>query len=247
MKKTFLLFTFLCISFSAKSQVIISLVFGDMLNSENVEFGLDGGWTLTNIDNLNESKSNSTWNLGFYFDFKLKKNPSWMINTGVLVKSTMGAEDIPVYHLDNPDLDNSFTEGSVTRQLSYFNVPIMMKYQFKNHIYIKAGTQLGLRYRAKDVFTSSVDDGDLSYTIDVLKQTHPLDAGLAIGTGYRLMGGSGMNIGMQYYYGLVDIMIDDNTPNQYNRALYINVGIPIGKGKAAEKAKKETELKQEPH
>jgi hypothetical protein len=51
------------------------------------------------------------------------------------------------------------------------------------------------------------------------------------------MGGNGMNIGLQYYLGLVDVVIDDASPKQYNRSLYLNVGIPIGKGKAAKKAK----------
>jgi hypothetical protein len=47
------------------------------------------------------------------------------------------------------------------------------------------------------------------------------------------MKGKGMNIGIRYYYGLVDIMIDDTKPNQFNRSLYFTVGIPIGK-KASE-------------
>ena len=60
-------------------------------------------------------------------------------------------------------------------------------------------------------------------------------AGAAIGLGYRLMGGNGMNIGLQYYQGLIDISVDDQGPNQYNSAFYANVGIPIGKGKAQKK------------
>jgi hypothetical protein len=42
------------------------------------------------------------------------------------------------------------------------------------------------------------------------------------------MKGNGMNFGLQYYYGLIDITIDDATANQYNRNLYLTVGIPIG-------------------
>jgi len=241
MKKSSLLLVFLFISCSVNSQVIISLVFGDLLNSDKVEFGLDGGWVLSDIQNQNGADNKSGFNLGFYFDLKLPKNPSWMINTGVLVKSPMGAEGIPVYFLNIPDLDNAFSGGSVTRKLSYFNVPIMMKYQFKNHFYMKGGALLGLLYKAKDEFVSSINDGDLSYTVDIRKQLHPIDAGLAVGVGYRLMKGNGMNIGIQYYQGMIDTTIDDATSNQYNRAFYLNAGIPIGKGKAAERAKKKAE------
>jgi hypothetical protein len=165
------------------------------------------------------------------------KDPSWFVSTGVRVKSTMGAEGIAVYSLNNENLDNVFATGSITRKLNYFNVPVMMKYMFKNHLYAQAGIQLGLKYRSTDQFINTVvDDEDLSYKVDIKNQYHPLDGGLCAGLGYRLIGGNGMNIGVQYYYGLVDVRISDASPDEFNRTLYVNVGIPIGKGKAAAKA-----------
>ena len=65
-----------------------------------------------------------------------------------------------------------------------------------------------------------------------------LDAGLAIGAGYRLIKGNGMNIGLQYYLGLVDIRVDDSTPDQFNRVLYLTAGIPIGKNAKRKKLTK---------
>jgi hypothetical protein len=70
---------------------------------------------------------------------------------------------------------------------------------------------------------------DLLYKLKIKDRYHPLDAGLMAGVGYRLLGG--MNLTVCYYYGLVDITVDDSTPNQYNRCLYFMVGIPIGAGK----------------
>jgi len=216
------------------SQVLISLLFGDKLNSGKVEFGLDGGLTMSDIRGLDGAKFRNGFNLGFYFDIKMK-NPAWMINTGVLVKSPMGAKDLPVYATGDQNLDEAFEGGKRSINLRYFNVPIMMKYQFRNHLYVKAGTQLGLLNKAFDEFTQSVEGGDLEYTIKNRDNYHPIDAGLAVGLGYRLMGGNGMNIGLQYYHGLIDISVDDQGPNQYNSAFYANVGIPIGKGKAQKK------------
>jgi hypothetical protein len=150
----------------------------------------------------------------------------------------MGADDLPVYSLGNPDLDNSFKGGKVTRKIKYFNLPIMMKYNFKNHFYVKAGAQIGLRYQAFDEFKNSItDDDDLNYKVEIKDDFHPLDAGLAMGLGYRLMRGNGMNIGIQYYYGLVDVVIDDSSPSQFNRSLYVTVGIPIGKKKKTDQDK----------
>jgi hypothetical protein len=38
-----------------------------------------------------------------------------------------------------------------------------------------------------------------------------------------------MNLGINYYLGLIDITRD--ATNQFNRSLYLSVGIPIGAGK----------------
>ena len=229
MKKLLLIPSFLLFAVVSHSQILISILLGDKLNTGKIEFGLEGGANWSTINNLEGAKNLIGFNLGFYFDIKLK-NPSWMVSTGVIVKSPMGAEDLPLYSLNNKYLDSSFVGGSVTRKLRYFNVPIMMKYQFKNHMFMRGGIMLGLRSKAFDVFTNSVnDDDDLEYKIDIKKQFHPIDGGFALGIGYRLMKGNGMNLNLQYYHGLVNIIIPDSSPNQYNRVLYLTAGIPIGK------------------
>ncbi|MBL0737524.1 PorT family protein [Flavobacterium sp. GN10] len=243
MKKILLIvFTFSCIS-SAQSQVLISLIFGDKLNSEFLEFGLEGGANFSTISNMGSSALNPGFNLGFYFDLRSRKNPAWMINTGVIVKSPMGAKDIPVYSLNDENLDNTFAGGSVNREIRYFNVPILIKYQFKNNIYLKGGPQFGLLAKAFDEFKNEINKDDVVYKKNIRDQIHVIDAGLAFGAGYHMNVGHGLNITVQYYYGLVTVMKGDGPNNQYNRSLYVTAGIPIGKGKAAQKrAEKEAEL-----
>jgi hypothetical protein len=213
-------------------QVLISLLLGDKLNTGKIEFGLDGGLTISDIKGLDNSDDLRTFNLGFYFDIKLK-NPAWMIHTGVIVKSNMGAEDLPVYLLNNPNLDAAFQNGHVVRKLGYFNVPVMIKYKWKNNFYAEVGPTFGLMSKSTDEFMATVNSkNDLTYKIKIRDRYHPLDFGMTGGIGYRLMGGNGMNLGVRYYYGMVDITIDDSTDGQYNRAIYIAVGIPIGVGKS---------------
>ena len=229
MKKFFLIIGLLLFANAARNQVLISILLGDKLNTGKIEFGLEGGVNWSNMKNLAPSESLRSFNLGFYFDIKLKDS-NWMLNTGVIVKSNMGADELPVYSLGNPDLDIVFAGGKVSRKINYFNVPVMMKYTFKNHIFLKGGIQLGLAYQAFDEFKNSInEEEDLKYKLEIKKQFHPLDGGLAIGAGYRLMKGNGMNIGVQYYYGLIDVRIDDLSPNQLNRSFYLTAGIPIGK------------------
>jgi len=43
---------------------------------------------------------------------------------------------------------------------------------------------------------------------------------------------------LQYYFGLVDVRVDDSLPDQFNRVLYLTAGIPIGKNSKKKKADK---------
>jgi hypothetical protein len=246
MKKGLFILAALFFMSQAKSQVLISLIFGDKLNSPFLEFGLEGGANFSSISNQESSGTNVGFNLGFYFDFRSKKNPAWMINTGVIVKSPMGARHIPVYSLNDAALDATFEGGTVDREIRYFNVPILIKYQFKNNIYVKAGPQLGLLATAFDKFSNDIDKDDIVYKKTIRDQFHVIDAGITVGAGYHLNIGYGLNITVQYYYGLVPLLKGDLSPTQYNRSLYLTAGIPIGKGKAQRKEEKEEELNKIP-
>ncbi len=77
---------------TASSQVLISLIFGDKLNSDAVEFGLEGGFTYSDIAGFDADKRLRSFNLGFYFDIELKD--AWRLYTGVLVKSKLGVRNL---------------------------------------------------------------------------------------------------------------------------------------------------------
>jgi hypothetical protein len=221
----------------------MSLIFGDNLNTGKIEFGLDGGWNFPQIRGGADGSVQGIFNIGFYFDIKTK-NPNWLFNTGVLVKSSLGAAGLPVYSLNNPDLDNAFAEGEVFRKINYFNVPIAMKYKVAEHFFLMGGIQPALRSTAFDIFTANVDDNNLEYKADIRDQIHRLDFGLLGGLGYRLTKGYGMNITVRYYYGLTDIVIDDSTPDQYNTSWYVAFGIPIGVKKARARMEEKAKNKE---
>ena len=242
-RKFILLIGLFLFSSRTHGQVLISLLLGDNLNSGKIEFGLDGGLTLSSLSGLGKSSALSSFNLGFYFDIKTKDS-SWLVHTGVIVKSTLGAEGLPVYSLDQPDLDKTYEGGSVERKLSYFNVPFMLKYRFRNQLFMEAGPMFGLLYKAKDTFHNTVQGNEVTCEKDIRDGYHPIDAGLMAGVGYRLMKGYGMNLGVRYYFGLVDVTVDDSGASIANRSLYFTVGIPIGAGKAAERAAEKAKEKE---
>jgi len=68
MKSSLLVFLLLIGSVQMMNgQILLSLIFGDKLNSGKVEFGMNGGFNLSYLRGINESKAQNNWELGFYF------------------------------------------------------------------------------------------------------------------------------------------------------------------------------------
>ena len=236
--KTGLLVAFLLSSSLLKSQVLISLLFGDKLNSPKIEFGLVGGLNRSYFLDYNNSSGLNNFNIGFYFHLLLKNNS--YLSTGVLVKSNSGATGMPTYSLENPDVNNLFSSGTLTTIVNYFYVPILFQQRFYQRFYAELGFQVGLRSKAYDYFDNNVDGNDLSYKIDVRDDYVRLDAGLMGGLGFKFSKKQkSPAVGVNYYYGLVNVSKLENT-NIRNSGIYIYGKIPIGVKKAErEQAEKE--------
>lgn len=230
MKKYFSILPFLLFGYHAHSQVLISLIFGDKLNSEGLEFGLEGGFNWSNISGLENKRGLSSFNLGFYFDIRIKD--PWYLYTGVLVKSRFGADKLSDNDLDFLEADIYQEEGDYSQVLNYFMVPALAKYKLKNHIYFEAGPQFSLMHKGWIEFRSDVEGKDArirEYNKDMINR---LDVGATAGLGYRLLDGKGMTIGIKYYYGFIDVYKDKSGTK--NNSLFVKMNIPIGAAKTKE-------------
>jgi hypothetical protein len=249
MKKIiFTLTVFLMFAQLMQGQVLISLLLGDKLNSEKLKFGLDGGANFSTITNAGATKYNTGFDLGFYFDFLLKKDKPWYVHTGVLVKSPMGANGLSPYHLTNADstaLDTLFANGGVERNLRYFNVPVLVRYKFKFDMFVELGIMMGLMYKAYDEFYTEIDNKkDLTFQNDVRDLYKRFDVGGMAGIGYHFSKGTGTDIGFRYYYGFMDMLKDNPGLAQRNSAFYLYVAIPIGAGEKAKAKQAESKKKK---
>lgn len=229
---------FLLLSYFSYAQVLIALLLGDKLNNGTMEFGLDGGINYSHISNMDSNKRLNTLNLGFYFDIRLKNQ--WFLHTGVLVKSNLGLKDLTEDDLDFLGTQTYETEGNYRQKLNYFLVPALAKYKFDNHMYAEIGPQFGLRYKAWVEFNSEEDGISSRIKEDNKDMTNPLDAGLALGAGYRFLDGFGWTIGVRYYQGFANVYKDRSGTR--NSSLFLKVNIPIGISEG--KKNKIDELKQ---
>jgi hypothetical protein len=239
MKKTkFLIICFLFVTIGVQSQVLIALLLGDKLNTGKIEFGLDGGYNFSSISDLETNNWNNSFNLGFYFDFKLKDQ--WLFNTGVLVKSSLGAGNLTEADLNFLKATIYDHEGGEYEQkISYFLVPALIKYKFKNNMHVELGPEFGLMHKAwieykfkEDGYTSKLKQGNE----DAINR---MEVGLAAGAGYRLLKGLGWTIGVRYHYGFTNVYKDRSGTK--NNALFLKLNVPIGV--SDEKKKEVNELK----
>jgi hypothetical protein len=225
------------------SQVLISLLFGNALNTPKIEFGLVGGDNISYFTNVPDSKAMGNFNIGFYFHILLKE--SSYLSTGVLVKSNVGATGMPTYSVGDAAFDSIYASGTLTTEINYFYVPILFQQRFNNNRwYLEGGFQVGLRNKAYDIFDQNAFDGDLTYTTNVGDDYRRLDAGLMGGAGYKFKKEiKSIAVGVNYYYGLVNVSLN-NDKSVKNASAYFYIKIPIGANPEKQKEKSEQKAKK---
>lgn len=230
---------------TAQSQVLITLLLGDKLNSEKLEFGLESGVNFETINGMESTDRKAFFNIGFYFDFTLK-NPHWSAYTGVLVKANQGLNnltdnDLIFLQVDKQKENGVEIEGDYKQVINTFMIPVLMKYHFKNHIYLEGGMQFGLRYKSYVEFNS--DSKDIEERVRYMNKdaVKKVDAGFLGGLGYQFKKGKGWTVGAKYYYGLVDVYKEKAGTN--TNSFFVKVNVPIGAKKSKENAKKEQDEK----
>jgi hypothetical protein len=220
----FFIILFSIISAPLKSQVIIALLFGDKLNSDKLEFGLTVGPNFSTISN-SEANWKTGLGLGLYFNVKLSDN--WFFHPEAIPKSPFGGKGIPVYPLNDANLNTSFQNGSITREISYISLPLLFRYRIKGLLFAEAGPQLSLRTNAKDIFKEDVAGGQLEFTNDVEDEYTRFDFGVAAGLVLKFKRDNGIGIGLRYYYGFVDVL-KTMGGSQQNSGLFLYISFAVG-------------------
>ncbi|NOR88327.1 MAG: outer membrane beta-barrel protein [Bacteroidales bacterium] len=240
MKKYLLLFLMLTTGLTSQSQILITLLLGDKLNSPGLEFGLEGGINWTTISGFETKDYARKWNLGFYFDIRIKNQ--WSLYTGVLVKSNMGIDkltdnDLISLGASKFTIDGQEVVGDYSHKMNTFLVPALVRYRFKNHLYAELGPQFGLAYKSWIEFESDIEDKDIIIKDYNRDKINMIDAGIMAGVGYTMMKGTGWTIGAKYYYGFVDVYKD--IAGTKNSSFFLKLNIPIGTGEKTKKKDKD--------
>jgi hypothetical protein len=231
MKKLVILFLFLMAGHTTvRSQVLISIIFGDKLNGPNLEFGLNAGANFSTLSNVEGLKFSPKFGIGMYFTWKFHEN--WQLQPELFFRFPGGAKKLPPYGLDDPQLDSLNVGSSITRFSSYFSVPVNIKYRIWKELRISLAPQVSLLSSNHDLFRKSLTDEDeILYSRKSRSGMNRWDFGISAGLSYKLKQGKGINLEARFYYGFVDTDNIIGNESLKNRSICLYVGIPIGADK----------------
>jgi hypothetical protein len=221
----------LLIAFSAgsvKSQVLIALVFGDKLNTPNIEFGLNVGGNFSTLANHPDAKYKTGLNLGLYFNFKLGDH--LYLHPEFQFMNQMGTRGVDNRDLPGNDWDDETLE--TVREINYLTLVFLPRYKLTNQLFFEAGIRGSFLLSADDIWMVKPEERSELYYKDFIRpDLHNFDVGVDTGLGFKFGKGEGVNLSLRYSYGFLNILRDSSEPAEYNRAFHVQVGIPIGVGK----------------
>lgn len=235
MQKILLIIGLILFSVTAQSQILISVLFGDKLNTDGIEFGLEGGLNYSNIRGFENDAGLAKFNLGYYFDIRMKN--SLYFHTGLQCLYTMGMSKLSDNDIEFLDAKKLDYPGDYSQNIFVFYLPMLAQYRFKNYTYVEAGPQLGWMYSSFVQFKSDHDDRDINIKDYNNSLRNWFDGGIAVGVGYKLMKGEGWSIGARYYQGFTNVFKD--VPGSRNNSIYLICKIPIGAAPKTEKGQTE--------
>jgi hypothetical protein len=231
MRRFAILFFLFLITSIAEGQVLISILFGDKLNTDAIIFGLHVDYSWNKMTAIKPQDAAGRLNLSLFFNVRI--HDEWRAEIEAIAKYSRGGKGLTPYLLSDSALYDQFAaDGSVERKINYVGLMSAIEYNIQHRWYIEAGPQLALRTKAKDIFTANKHDGKLELTRDIEDEVARWEFSLLAGAGYKFGKGTGMALGVRYNWGISDVMKNTSTFEQ-NRGFYIVSNIPIGRKKKA--------------
>ena len=213
---------------AANGQVLLGILFGDKLASEDFHIGLTAGANVSDISGVDDSSSKVGLVLGLLAEWKLSDR--LYLQPELLPFYYTGAKNMPPGGLEDvPELEDEVQDKARQTNLKYFEIPILFKYAIGDRRWhLGAGPQIGFLTSAKDEYTG-VFTYDISITADRKDMLNSTDAGVAFVLEYKMGHGPfATGVTARYYLGLTDLIKDNTGEALYNRVLTIGATLAMG-------------------
>jgi len=173
-----------------------------------VKFGVKAGPQLTNLVGNDDADAESKFgfHVGGYANIRFAEQFAFQPE---ILYSMQGAKQ-----------ESNYEEFGITYhdedkvELSYINIPLMMKWYAYDGLNFEFGPQIGFNVGAKAKGDSTITDGDTTVTSSYdedIDDIETVDFGLNIGAGYEMP--MGLNFGIRYGLGLTEFVKDSDMKN----------------------------------
>src|SRR5262245_23673566 len=144
---------------TAGAQVLIGMLFGSKLASETFNIGFEIGMNLPTVDGLAGASSTRGLLLGLFASWRFSEHVH--LFTGLTPVSNKGAQGADPVPLNDPALDPLVAAGTMTRDLDYMDIPVLLQYAPKRDdgLRIGAGPQFGILLSARDRYVARSPQG----------------------------------------------------------------------------------------
>ncbi len=212
---------------AAHGQILLGILFGDKLVSERFHIGLNAGFNISNLVGVSDTDLKTGLMLGLVAEWRM--GGRLYLQPELLPFFKAGAKSLPAPAGLPPVVDTLVTDRNNQRNLSYFAVPVLLKYAVMPHrLFLGAGPQVNFLLGATDVF-SGVITNQIDVTEDIEDQLNSTDAGVAFQVEYKLSSSVvAASINVRYYLGLTDTIKDNTGTKVTNQVLSIFGSIPVG-------------------
>lgn len=204
------------------------LLFGDKIATPTFVGGINGGVGYTTLNGYPDASYRLNWMFGTYLNWQLSEH--WHFAPEVTFKTPTGAAGMQGLWKETPAVDTMITNRSEWTSLSYFSIPLLMRYT-TGCLGVFAGPQIGYMMEATDNVSGTGPNGErLDIEKSAFGRMHRWDVGIHVGVELLVSPSQGIHsarIAIRYYHGFLDVV--SNVPGtQVNNGFYTTFGIPIG-------------------
>ena len=214
----------------ASAQVLIGYLFGDKLAGPNFNMGFEIGVNFATLDGMGDADRARKTVFGLFADWRFSEH--FHLGTAILPFAGRGANGLQPVPTGDLDIDAQTASGTMSRSLSYVEIPVLIKWSPKRQagFRIGAGPSLGIITGAHDRYEAMTTAGT-PYVLerDIEHEVTSLDAGVSAEVEWRF---PILSIAARYIHGLTEITSVEGSGVR-TRTLTGTGRIYLGKQKAA--------------
>jgi hypothetical protein len=215
----------------ARAQVLIGYFFGELLATPTFNMGFEIGLNFATLDGLDGAERVNKPVFGLTADWRFSEH--FHLGGSLLPIAGRGAEGITPILTGDPAIDEQVADGSMARNLSYIEFPVLLRWAPKRETGFRVGVgpSLGFITGANDRYDAITPSG-APYVLerDIGDEIPGIDVGLSLDVEWRL---KFLAIAARYTHGLTDLRQTGAPDAVYSRLLTGTGRIYLGKNKKA--------------